>query len=758
MKNFTRIFTAGVFLFALMQNANSQTNVSGGIYSNTTWTKVNSPYIVTDTVVVFPGVTLTIQPGVVVKFDASIRLEIRQGKLIAIGTVVDSITFTSNSPTPTQGIWGNVFLNNSNVSKFNYCNFRYATRGIYNDQMGSSNDTLIVKNSNFNYNNYGTYNWWIDGTNEFDSCNFINNQTGIYTEYGWTNAVANYCSFSNNQSNGFGTSSMMSGYLKNCVASYNQNYGIQAKTVINCTVQNNQTGIQGARHITNCIVRNNIYGIQNSDTVDNCTVNANQYGVNAQNITNNTVDSNTVMGIRWSGNVTDCNIKYNGTGIYLTDSVYTITKNFIENNTVGIEMAANNNIYCNKICNNTSYDLKYTMTHNYTVSNNYWCTPDSASTTAVIYDGYDNINLGLVNFMPLDTACYLTGCNLSITANIVNATCSTCPNGNATAQVANGFAPYTYTWYTSPIQITQTATGLAPGTYTICVIDANGCTACDSVFVDSTYCLGSISLSTTATNASCGTCNDGSATANVVGGMWPYTYVWSPTSGSTQTIGNLLPGTYSVCVTDGLGCTACSFATVGTGTCSASFNLYPDTILHTYIAVNTAAGAAPLTYSWNWGDGSPASSGPTPSHTYTVAGTYNICLSIIDATGCTNTFCQSYYLLKTTNTMIYVNVISAPTGIDESFDNTSISVFPNPTTGEFTVYGLRSAVQIKVYNMVGEKIYQSLVNSHLSLGNPPMTNAPMTIDISLPSGLGQGIYFLQVKTNNGTAVKKIIKE
>jgi hypothetical protein len=51
-------------LFILISNLSlAQTNVSGGIYSNTTWTTAGSPYIVTDTIKVFPGVTLTIQPG-----------------------------------------------------------------------------------------------------------------------------------------------------------------------------------------------------------------------------------------------------------------------------------------------------------------------------------------------------------------------------------------------------------------------------------------------------------------------------------------------------------------------------------------------------------------------------------------------------------------------------------------------------------------------------------------------------------------------
>src|SRR3954463_16410922 len=88
------------FTLFLLNKVNAQTNVSGGIYSNTTWTKANSPYIVTDTVVVFPGVTLTIEAGVTVKFADSIRIECRQANMVAVGNDADSITFTSNSSSP----------------------------------------------------------------------------------------------------------------------------------------------------------------------------------------------------------------------------------------------------------------------------------------------------------------------------------------------------------------------------------------------------------------------------------------------------------------------------------------------------------------------------------------------------------------------------------------------------------------------------------------------------------------------------------
>src|ERR1035438_7891798 len=94
-----------IAFISLVSFVNAQTNVSGGIYSNTTWTKANSPYIVTDTVVVFPGITLTIEPGVVVKFNDHKYIEVRNATIISNGNAVDSITFTSNSSSPTPGIW-----------------------------------------------------------------------------------------------------------------------------------------------------------------------------------------------------------------------------------------------------------------------------------------------------------------------------------------------------------------------------------------------------------------------------------------------------------------------------------------------------------------------------------------------------------------------------------------------------------------------------------------------------------------------------
>ena len=45
----------------------------------------------------------------------------------------------------------------------------------------------------------------------------------------------------------------------------------------------------------------------------------------------------------------------------------------------------------------------------------------------------------------------------------------------------------------------------------------------------------------------------------------------------------------------------------------------------------TATGAGTLSYSWDFGDGSPAITGATPSHTYTVAGSYTVTATITDS-------------------------------------------------------------------------------------------------------------------------------
>ncbi|MBI5214357.1 MAG: right-handed parallel beta-helix repeat-containing protein [Ignavibacteriae bacterium] len=105
-------------------------NISGQVTTDSVWTVAGSPVIVTATVTVNNGVTLRIEPGVVVKFDAGTQL-IVAGKLLADGKADSVITFTSNAGTPAAGDWNSIeFQNGLNVgSVFDYCLVEYGGSG-----------------------------------------------------------------------------------------------------------------------------------------------------------------------------------------------------------------------------------------------------------------------------------------------------------------------------------------------------------------------------------------------------------------------------------------------------------------------------------------------------------------------------------------------------------------------------------------------------------------------------------------------------
>ena len=113
----------------------------------------------------------------------------------------------------------------------------------------------------------------------------------------------------------------------------------------------------------------------------------------------------------------------------------------------------------------------------------------------------------------------------------------------ATATGANGALPYEFTFSNGSSQ-------LLPGTYSVTVSDANGCTASSNFDVADNA---SLSVGTSDVEV---VCNDGlqaTATALPEGGVAPYTYQWS-TGTTTQTASDLVTGTNSVTVTDAAGC------------------------------------------------------------------------------------------------------------------------------------------------------------------------------------------------------------
>jgi hypothetical protein len=223
----------------------------------------------------------------------------------------------------------------------------------------------------------------------------------------------------------------------------------------------------------------------------------------------------------------------------------------------------------------------------------------------------------------------------AITANITATTDVSCnggTNGTATVTAAGGTAPYTYAWSDAGAQTTSAATGLAAGSYTVTVTDANSCTQTAVATINEPALL-TASITAT-TNVSCNGGSNGSATVTAGGGTTPYTYAWS-NGAISLSVSSLIAASYTVTVTDNNGCTQTAVAditepTTLTANITATTDVSCNGGTNGSATVTAAGGTAPYTYAW-----SDAGVQTTSAATGLAAGSYTV--TITDANSCTQT-------------------------------------------------------------------------------------------------------------------------
>jgi gliding motility-associated-like protein len=236
--------------------------------------------------------------------------------------------------------------------------------------------------------------------------------------------------------------------------------------------------------------------------------------------------------------------------------------------------------------------------------------------------------------------------------------------------VASGGTPgYSYLWDTG--DTTANVSGLPIGTYSVEVIDTNGCSDTASVVVtEPTELIGQISR----VDVLCHGESTGSVSTVISGGITPYSYAWN-NGDVTGNINNVPAGPYEVLVTDDNGCTITLFDTIlePASPISSSIDINQNLCFGDSLAtvdLTVQGGVESFSYAWSTGDTTEDLSG-LPAGDYIVL--------ITDTNACT---------LLDTAFVTHPDLITATEVIENvscfGFSDGAIDITPDGGTGAYT--------------------------------------------------------------------------
>ncbi|MDQ3047145.1 MAG: T9SS type A sorting domain-containing protein [Bacteroidota bacterium] len=320
----------------------------------------------------------------------------------------------------------------------------------------------------------------------------------------------------------------------------------------------------------------------------------------------------------------------------------------------------------------------------------------------------------------------VNGCSGTDTINVTINALPAVNFGADTTQCGGGITldagnpGFTYLWNNSTTN--QTLTVFITGTYSVMVMDTlTGCMDGDTINVtlnplplvdigsDSTQCAGTIVLDAGNPGAS---------------------YLWN-TSVTTQTLTVNASGTYYVTVTNGSSCSASDsvnitinplpvivFAPFTSAVClqAAPFTLTATPAGGTFFGTGVSAGMF-----------DPATAG---------VGTHSVTYGVVDGNGCSNSVSQN------------INVQDC-TGIEEMLSGYDVTVYPNPTTGAFSLTIANanlSELRISIVDIQGREVFTSMDKN---------VAGDFRKEISLEN-ISKGIYYIRLSTGQDMKIKKLI--
>ena len=214
--------------------------------------------------------------------------------------------------------------------------------------------------------------------------------------------------------------------------------------------------------------------------------------------------------------------------------------------------------------------------------------------------------------------------------------CFNAANGEIKITVAGGTLNYKIAWTKNgiPYATTEDLSNLSPGTYVVSVSDANNCGPKTATFTITEPPILAVTLGSK-TNIFCFGDSTGMINVNVVGGTAPYTFAWKGANGftsSNQNLTNLFAGTYTLIVTDNLGCVK-NLSVILTQNSEIKITTKTTPIVcygdnNASINLEVSGGVSPYQITWsNLGTGT--------SQSNLSAGDYTI--TVTDALNCTKT-------------------------------------------------------------------------------------------------------------------------
>jgi gliding motility-associated-like protein len=251
--------------------------------------------------------------------------------------------------------------------------------------------------------------------------------------------------------------------------------------------------------------------------------------------------------------------------------------------------------------------------------------------TSAILDSIINLGGGTYTVTVTDNLCTFTKSQSLVmaTSPVISiakqdASCNI-NNGQITANISQGTAPFNYTWNAIPGP--PNLTGLDSGNYKVIVSDVNACKDSVSLFLPR---LPMLMLTLTGEKSKCGEAN-GSITTTVSGGAPIKTYAWS-NSATSANLTNILAGNYTLTLSDNGNCTVTQSILIE----DRKKPLLSYSIVNSVcnkpngsIISTTADGTPPFNYLWN--------TGATSTSIINVSqGIYS--LTVTDSLGCRDSF------------------------------------------------------------------------------------------------------------------------